>query len=196
MKSILFIGNSYTFYNDMPEKIFAPMAEAAGYPCEVTSVTHGGYHLYQFADSENDEGKRLRETITGKHYDAVVLQDHSIGPIFKRADFEKAVGDLMVLLEGQADRFVLYATWGRHPDSPDLARFGLTTPEMTAKLSDAYNEVGARYGIKVAEVGKAFAARRAEHPEDELYNPDLTHPSALGSTVAAEMILREILSEV
>lgn len=193
MKQVLFIGNSYTFYSNMPEAIFAPMAQQAGYSCAVTSVTHGGYFLYQFADPENEEGKRLRETIAGKHYDAVVLQDHSVGPIFKRAEFEKAVGDLMALLDGQADQFVLYATWGRHPDSPDLARFGLTNPEMTAKLSEAYNEVGARYGIKVAEVGKAFAARRAAHPEEELYDPDRTHPSALGSTVAAEVILREIV---
>lgn len=193
MKNILFIGNSYTFFSDMPHSIFAPMAEQAGYPCNVTSVTHGGYFLYQFADPENEEGKRLRTTIEGNHYDAVILQDHSIGPIFKRAEFEQAVGDLMALLNGQADQFVLYATWGRHPESPDLVRFGLTNPEMTAKLSQAYNEVGARYGIKVAEVGKAFAARRAAHPEEDLYDPDRTHPSKLGSTVAAEIILQEIL---
>jgi hypothetical protein len=36
MKNILFIGNSYTYFNDMPEKIFAPRAEAAGYPANVT----------------------------------------------------------------------------------------------------------------------------------------------------------------
>lgn len=193
MKNVLFIGNSYTFFSDMPDAIFAPMAQQAGYPCAVTAVTHGGYFLYQFADPENDEGKRLRETIAGNHYDAVVLQDHSVGPIFKRDEFEKAVGDLIALLDGQADQFVLYATWGRHPDSPDLARFGLTNPEMTEKLSKAYNEVGTRYGIKVAEVGKAFAERRTAHPEDELYDPDRTHPSKLGSTVAAETILREIM---
>ena len=28
--SILFIGNSYTYYNDMPTAIFEKMAEAAG----------------------------------------------------------------------------------------------------------------------------------------------------------------------
>ncbi len=193
MKNVLFIGNSYTFFSDMPHAIFAPMAQQAGYPCTVTAVTHGGYFLYQFADPENEEGKRLRETIAGKYYDAVILQDHSVGPIFKRDEFERAVGDLIALLDGQADQFVLYATWGRHPDSPDLARFGLTHPEMTEKLSKAYNEVGTRYGIKVAEVGKAFAERRAAHPEDELYDPDRTHPSKLGSTVAAETILREIM---
>lgn len=195
MKNILFIGNSYTYYSDMPEAIFAPMAEAAGYPANVTSVTRGGYHLFQFADPEDEGGKQLRVAIAGNHYDVVVLQDQSSGPIFERAEFEQAVGDLMTLFGDQADQFVLYATWGRHPDSPDLAEFGFTSEEMTEKLSAAYNEVGARYGIKVAEVGKAFAARRAAHPEEDLYDPDCTHPSKLGSTVAAQTILRVIMGD-
>ena len=29
MKNILFVGNSYTYYSDMPEALFAPMARAA-----------------------------------------------------------------------------------------------------------------------------------------------------------------------
>ena len=45
MKNILFIGNSYTYYSDMPEKIFLPMAEAAGLDCAVTAVTVGGCTL-------------------------------------------------------------------------------------------------------------------------------------------------------
>ena len=97
MKNILFIGNSYTYFNDMPEKIFAPMAEAAGYPANVTSVTRGGYHLFQFADPADEGGKQLRAAIAGNHYDVVVLQDQSSGPIFERAEFEQAVGDLMKL---------------------------------------------------------------------------------------------------
>jgi hypothetical protein len=193
MKNILFIGNSYTYYNDMPEAIFAPMAEQAGYPANVTSVTRGGYHLFQFADPEDEGGKQLRAAIAGNHYDVVVLQDQSSGPIFERVEFEQAVGDLMKLFGEQADRFVLYATWGRHPGSPDLAEFGFTSEEMTAKLSASYNEVGARYGIDVAEVGKAFAARREANPDADLYDPDCTHPSAAGSTVAAEVILRTIM---
>jgi alpha-beta hydrolase superfamily lysophospholipase len=41
--------------------------------------------------------------------------------------------------------------------------------------------------------GLVAAAYAAEHPEAELYDPDLLHPSLLGSTVAAETILREAL---
>ncbi len=193
MKNILFIGNSYTFYNDMPEAIFAPMANAAGYECTVASLTHGGYFLSQFADPTNEEGIRLRELIKDRHYDAVILQDHSIGPIKKREEFLAAVGDLIALFGDSADRFVLYATWGRHPDSPDLSRIGMDSGAMSVALSDAYNEAARHYSIEVAEVGRAFAARRTADPAAELYDPDRTHPSAEGSRLAAETILQVLL---
>jgi hypothetical protein len=54
MKKILFIGNSYTYFNDMPAAIFAPLAQEQGTPFAVTAVTRGGYYLSQFADPENE----------------------------------------------------------------------------------------------------------------------------------------------
>ena len=80
-KSILFIGNSYTYFFDMPEKIFAPMAAAAGHEFEVLSVTHGGYGGSQYADPMDEEGQRLREVVQGRHFDCIVLQDHSLSTI-------------------------------------------------------------------------------------------------------------------
>ena len=47
---ILFIGNSATYFNDMPTAIFAPMCEAAGYDVEVTAITKGGYCLAGHVD--------------------------------------------------------------------------------------------------------------------------------------------------
>ena len=47
---VLFIGNSYTYYNDMPQAAFTELAKAAGFEVEVTAVTQGGYKLCWFAD--------------------------------------------------------------------------------------------------------------------------------------------------
>ena len=69
----------------------------------------------------------------------------------------------------------------------------VTEAELNEALAQAYDAVGAKLGLPVAHVGRAFAAYAAEHPEAELYDPDLLHPSLLGSTVAAETILREVL---
>ncbi len=186
--NILFIGNSYTYYNDMPASLFLPIAEAEGLSVEVTAVTKGGYDLSRFADPEDEEGKRLRRTVRGRRYDVVVLQDQSCDPIRDEERFLGGVRDLKALLGKQTKRFVLYATWGRKTGSPQLEELGMTSDEMTEALSAAYRKAGALYGMDVAEVGRAFVAYAKAHPDAELYNADLSHPSIVGSAVAAETI--------
>ena len=189
--NVLFVGNSYTYYNQMPEGAFTEVAEAAGYKVMVTSVTRGGFRLSQFADPDNEEGKRLRQITSGVHYDYAVLQEQSINPIVNEAEFFKGVSDIMNLI--CADTFVLYATWGRNDGSQTLSELGLTREEMTNKLSVAYHTAGKMFGARVAEVGKAFWEYSKSHNKDELYSPDQTHPSALGSAIAARVIFEKII---
>ena len=187
---VLFVGNSYTFYNDMPQAAFARAAGERGLEVEVTAVTRGGKRLCQFADPDNDEGKRLRETVAGQHYDCAVLQEQSLTPVVNKAQFLAGVEGVKALID--ADRFVLYATWGRNDESPELQTLGMTRAEMTEQLSAAYNEAAALCGAAVAEVGKAFLDYAAQHDRNELYNPDQSHPSALGSEIAARVILEQV----
>ena len=44
---ILFIGNSHTYFNDMPAMV-AEKARKAGFDCEVTMIAHGGWYLEQW----------------------------------------------------------------------------------------------------------------------------------------------------
>lgn len=193
---ILFIGNSYTFFHEMPEKIFAPLARERGMEVEVTSVTRGGWFLRKFADPENEEGKRLREVIAGKHYDCTVLQEQSCNPVRDRADFLRSVGAMRELLLPHTDHFVLYATWGRCEGSETLSELSLSSAEMTERLSAAYREAGQTWDMTVADVGLAFAAYARTHQARELYDPDLSHPSPLGSRIAAETILTAVRSAI
>lgn len=189
--NILFVGNSYTFFNQMPEVAFTQVAQEAGIKVNVTSVTRGGYRLGQFANPENEEGKRLRETVGGIRYDCAVLQEQSINPIINEADFLRGVSDVMSLI--CADSFVLYATWGRNDGSPTLNELGLTREEMTERLSVAYNKAAGQTGARVAEVGRAFLEYAEKYGKDELYNPDKSHPSAVGSALAARVIFEKII---
>lgn len=192
---ILFVGNSYTYYHDMPECLFAPLAKEAGLEVQVQAVTHGGYKLEWFADPENEEGKRLRSVVAGRHYDCIVLQDHSLSTILDPAGFFGGVRSMKKLLEGHTDRFVLYATWARKPGNETLAELGMTNPEMTRHIVESYDEAGQRFGMTVAHVGKAFAEYAAAHPEDELYFEDWHHSSVLGSTIAARTILASVMGK-
>ena len=196
MKRILFIGNSYTFFHDMPKSLFAPMLREAGVECEVTAVTRGGYYLSQFADPENEEGKRLRKTVEGKQYDCVILQDQSCNPVKNEERFLQGVKALKALLEEQTAHFVLYSTWGRKEGSPQLAEMHLTSEEMTERLHLAYHRAADTFGMRVADVGLAFAKERTESPEIELYDPDLSHPSLEGSRLAARVICDAVMAEI
>ena len=84
---VLFVGNSFTYYNDMPEVYFKKAAEADGYDVIVTAVTRGGAYLYQHADQDNEQGKRLRQEIRGVHYDVAVIQEQSLNPIKDEESF-------------------------------------------------------------------------------------------------------------
>ena len=61
--NILFIGNSYTYYNDMP-KMLESLARAAGFYAEVASVTKGGYTLARLASDDNENGRRVTAALT------------------------------------------------------------------------------------------------------------------------------------
>lgn len=191
-KQILFVGNSYTYFHDMPECIFAPMAAEAGVDIEVRAVTHGGYKLAWYADPENEEGKRLRAVTEGRHFDYIVLQDHSLSTIDNPGEFFDGIRRLKALLQDRTDAFILYATWGRKPGNETLNALGMTNPEMTRHIAEMYDEAGQRFGMRVAHVGKAFAEYASRHPDAELYFEDLHHSSVLGSTVAARTILQII----
>ena len=188
---ILFVGNSYTYYNDMPTQAFVREAESAGYRVTVTAVTKGGAYLSQFADPEHEQGGILRQQIAEQHYDFAVLQDQSLDPIVDEARFLAGVRGVQSLID--ADHFVLYATWGRNEGNEKLAELGLTRAEMTEGLSRAYRRAAELYGMQVAEVGRAFL----EFPErDALYVEDGSHPSALGSAIAARVIWQTVRSQI
>ena len=195
MKNILFIGNSYTYYSDMPEKIFAPMAEAAGFDCTVTSVTVGRCTLSRFADENDEAGKKLRAAIAGQHYDIVVLQEQGVRPATEPEIFDKSVAGLLALLRPQAEHFMLYATCGRKDGHKDLAELQMTSAQLIETLAQSYDAVGTKYGLPVAHSGRAFLRHMAEHPEVELFDPDLLHPSYEGSVIAAKTILDVMMKE-
>jgi len=70
----LFIGNSATYVNEIPQSL-KKLAEAAGFFFETEQITLGGYTLRQHADAETEHGARVFDEIK-KGYDVVFLQDN------------------------------------------------------------------------------------------------------------------------
>ena len=188
--SILFIGNSYTYYNEMPKTIFKTYLEAAGYEVEVDSITKGGYKLSQFADPRDEYGARVEATLTGeKTYDYVILQEQSIRPCSENAgDFYEATRNLVGRIRATGAEPILYATWGRKTGNETLDKYGWTNESMTWMLAAAYSAIGEELGVRVIHVGVAFHDVFTKYPNIEIYHTDKTHPSYDGSFIAALML--------
>ncbi len=192
--SILFIGNSYTYYNTMPTAIFRNIAKSAGYDLEVKSITNAAHTLAKFADPEDAYGKRVEKVLTGtKKYDYVILQEQSVLPANANADnFYSAVRNLHEKIETTGAETILYSTWGRKEGSDTLTKKGWTSESMTWKLASAYQAIGDELNISVAHVGLAFLDVYTNQSDIELYNADLSHPSYAGSYLAAVTLFAKI----
>ena len=76
--SILFIGNSMTYFHDMPTAIFEPMAKEVGFDVRVQSITAGGRFLWENLQRDDETAREVKAALapdkTGA-YDYVILQE-------------------------------------------------------------------------------------------------------------------------
>ena len=175
MKTVLFVGNSFIYYNDLPAMVQS--LSQGELLCH--SVTKGGAFAHQYADPEHELGIRLRQTLEMK-WDCVVFQDQSFNPVKDPDDCLQAMAVLSSLTE--ADKY-FYQTWAYKDGSEKLARTGLSYNRMQEGLKQTYTRA-AKNGTLVP-VGDAFRLAKETCPGIELYNADQFHPSPAGTYLAA-----------
>jgi hypothetical protein len=167
---ILFVGNSYTYYHNMPLMVVA-LAKAAGEPAvmgvEVTAP--GGSTLQQ-----HYQGGEFHERLRSQKYAFVVLQEQSAGPL----DNPAAMLEFGKLLDEDVKKAgaktVLYLTWARQ-DAPQ------TQDAITAQYLALARQLEAR----VAPVGVAWQLWLKDHPNRPLHDKDGSHPNPRGAFLTA-----------
>lgn len=195
--SILFIGNSYTYYNDMPMVIFKKLAAEAGYDVKITSITKGAHTLAKMADPKDEYGASVEKVLKGnKKFDFVVLQEQSARPAIDTVDeFYTAVRNLSARIRESGAEPILYSTWGRKTGSSTLTKYSLTNESMTWKLAASYQAIGNELDIPVAHAGLAFFDIYTGDSNIEIYNEDKSHPSYEGSYLAAATLFAKIFNK-
>jgi hypothetical protein len=176
---VLFLGNSYTYFNDLPA-ILSELAKA-GHQCTVETrmVAPGGKTL-----KDHWESSASHQALDSQAWDFVVLQDQStLGINFYFEGQTRVGGD--EIFRPYAERWaneirkhhatpVFYLTWARR-----------ATPVDQAALNYAYIRAARTTHSLVAPVGLAWARVRQTDPSIDLYYRDGAHPSAAGSYLAA-----------
>ncbi len=177
---VLFIGNSYTYGNNLPQ-IFANLANSAAYNVSVDSSTGGGWRLYNdHAFSAQTQGK-----INGQSWNYVIMQEQSTTPIYNPGGMELGVSILDALIKAQGAESLLFMTWGRRNDVAQNS-FGYANYEaMQADIRATYMQVGQNLSIRVSPVGLAWQKSTSERPDLNLWADDGSHPNLRGSYLAA-----------
>lgn len=189
---ILFIGNSFTFVNDLPAML-TEIAEKDGIALTAGAVYRGGAYLRQFADPAHELGIRLRKQYEAEKWDAVVLQDQSFNPAKDPADHRAAVEKIIADVVKNGEKIYLYQTWAYRDGTEKLNSTGMTYEEMRTALRESYEaSAKAVNGVRVP-VGDAFAL--GTEKGIDMYTPDDYHPSPAGTYAAACLFFRYILGK-
>ncbi len=182
---VLFIGNSFTFYSDIPS-LFAKIAIGAGQSVDVDSVTQGAWTLTKFADEKDEKGKEVDDKLRANQYDIIVLQDQSTRPLDNNSGFVsgvKAMRDKIKATQKNC-KIYLYSTWG-YEEAAKTAK--TTIVGLEAQIRKAYEDVASQIAAAgVCQVGQAFSKVYTEHADTiDLYYSDDKHPSYAGSYLSA-----------
>ncbi|MDR9488356.1 DUF4886 domain-containing protein [Salibacter sp.] len=194
---VLFLGNSYTAYNNLPQLV-SSLADADDKQLIYDSYTPGGTLLWNFANNENT-AQQLDTTamhkIKSENWDFVILQEQSQVPTIDHYRYNFMYPSVMKLKDSISHytpcaKIMMFMTWGRQnggqqcsPDnycSPDFVDFS----HMQDSLESAYLGAAEAINACVAPVGIAWK-NIIENTNTVLHSTDQSHPNYRGSYLAA-----------
>ena len=185
---VLFIGNSYTYYNNLPEMI-SNIANDLGDTVNYDQNTPGGTSLYAHSQNQTTINK-----INQQNWDFVVLQDQSqrpsLSPSYVAASVYPYATQLVNIINSNylCSEPVFYMTWGRkYGDQTNCQSYPpvCTFLGMQERLRDSYLTMGLDNNASVSPVGVAFKNSISLDSTIDLYTSDNSHPSIYGSYLAA-----------
>lgn len=183
--SVLFIGNSYTYVNDLPATL-GTLATSLGKEITIDSKTNGGYTFQNHTTDPLTYSK-----IHSKPWDVVVIQGQSQEPSFPDSQVNTQTLPYAVQLSDSiwsnnpCSNVMYYMTWGRQNGDQQWSEIN-TFEKMNTRLYNAYMRMAdSSDRAMVSPVGRAWSYVRANHPTINLYNADQSHPSAEGTYLAA-----------
>lgn len=195
---VLWVGNSYTFFNDLPSMV-RQIAATQKMKLSCTRFLKGGERF-----SGHLKNKELLGALAAGGWDYVILQEQSTAPARPTAEVVRDVYPAARTLDSLAHaaspgaKVIFYMTWG-HKNAcvyPTKGYRLLDSYEgMQERLITSYLEMTYANDAWCAPVGMAWRQVRAERPDWRLYRPDCFHPSLTGSYLAANVIFTTIFQK-
>ncbi len=170
----LFIGNSHTFYNDMP-KMFKEICKENGIDMQVTMLTKGGMGFDYHAENE-----QTRFNILFGEYDFIILQ-HVAHPMGEYEVMEEAADRIMTWVRQSGATPCYYMTWTEEGNE-----------QFQPEMSSRYRRLAERHNCLLAPVGEVWWKEIHKNPSVDLYFEDRRHASPAGSKLVASVIFETL----
>ena len=195
--SVLFIGNSYTSYNNLPQLVQS-LSTSAGKTLNIDSSMPGGMPV----SGHVNDATSIAKIKQGK-WDYVVIQEQSQIPtidFYRYNDMYPAFTDLKALIEqyNPCAKIITYMTWGRRfggqqcdPSGTNCSPVFTNFNHMQDSLTSAYLEISEQLNIQCAPVGMVWQ-NILNDTTLVLHSGDNSHPNIDGSYVAALTIFSSI----
>lgn len=184
----LFLGNSYTYVNNLPE-IIQLLAKSTNDTLIIDSQTPGGCTL-----KEHWNNPATLNILKSKAWNYLILQEQSqipaLQPEVVNSNFIHygiKLDSLFKALHPEGTT-LLYMTWGREngdlefcPQWPPVCTYS----GMDDMLRERYRILADTLKAEISPAGAIWRYLRTHHPEINLYSTDGSHPSLAGSFATA-----------
>ena len=187
---VLYIGNSYLYYNDslhnhvrrMLEESYGREFDTGNYKSVTISGSRTSHHNIDYPLNHNNLGAE-------KPFELVILQGGS-GETNSKEERKIFAQEVEIMVDkihnkgAEAALYMIHAYVEPHED---------TSPNMIKNIKKMYIETANKNNILVIPVGIAFENAYKEKPDIKLHKHyDGTHPSLLGTYLAAAVVFSSI----
>lgn len=184
MKKILFIGNSHTYMNDMPELVRRMVENATGEECQVFMLAYSGRSLKWHMDEEYFSE---RFNILNGHYDYCIIQECA-HPMTEFEDTIKYTHEIIGLCKKVNTTPIIFETWAEKDK-----------PENQLEMNRRYRKIAEDEGVKLAPIGEIWSKVLKElvnEPDADLYYKDGAHASSIGDYLVAMTLTKTITGKL
>ena len=182
--NVLFIGNSYTHQNDMPE-LFEKIAISKKVKINV-EMSAKSSHTFKM----HCQRPEMFAKINSQKWDYVIIQGFSRELMYNYEHidtasipyFNKIVDSIYT--NNPCTNILLYMTWGYKEGSqllPETDSF----LKMAERVRNGYRYISNIYDIPIVPVGDAYRYIREKYPLVNLYQKDEQHPTLSASYLVA-----------
>ncbi|MCX6163847.1 MAG: T9SS type A sorting domain-containing protein [Ignavibacteriae bacterium] len=196
---VLFIGNSYTYVNDLPV-LFKNLSASGGEIVYTDMQAPGGYTLENHLTTT-----ATLDAIKRGIWNYVVLQEQSQTPVIEylryHSMYPSAIKlDSIIKYYNQNANTVFFMTWGRKNGGQQCIDTSCSPVfinyfHMQDSLKSSYTKIASILSAMLSPAGEAWRTARLIKPYVNLWDADDSHPTLDGSYLTACVFYAKIFNQ-